>query len=253
MMSCNAHNNLLLSCFLESFFWETSNQPELHLLNWIVKKKDSPLSDFHHDFHCTRSQATRCRHQGRPSQVQETPNAPAYKPKVEPGNAPVIKEGAGKVASESLAAESKREGGGFASNRGIRSENVSASEPEPPSGELKSTGSAENTKSYASATQQTSSGLSSSTAPTNANPDLDKHSRGLHGKNVKESNWDDSKTEDGLKKALESEPGSENDPSRLAEQKFQKDRSALGRDAGPRQADLATQTKYDTLNPEEST
>lgn len=121
------------------------------------------------------------------------------------------------------------------------------------SGAGKSAGSSENTRGYSSASQQVSSDSPAGTASSYANPDLHKHSRGPHGKNAKEGDWDDSKTEDGLKKALESEPGSENDPSRLAEQKFQRDRSALGRDAGPRQADLATQTKYDSLNPEEST
>ncbi|CAG8958112.1 hypothetical protein HYFRA_00000458 [Hymenoscyphus fraxineus] len=42
---------------------------------------------------------------------------PTHGQKVTDPNAPVIKEGAGAVVSDSLAAESTREGGGFASNR----------------------------------------------------------------------------------------------------------------------------------------
>lgn len=189
--------------------------------------------------------------------------------KVEPKNAPVVKESAGKVASESLAAESKREGGEFASNRGIRSENDSsesksaeskslgsksseskslgskgseskASEPKS-SGVKKSTGSSENTQSHGSRDEQTSSTSGSS---------AQKHTetKGPHGKNLEGGDWDDSKAKDGLKLALESEPGSENDPSRLAEQRFRRQANP-----GGTAMDLDTNTKYDALNPEEST
>lgn len=179
--------------------------------------------------------------------------------KVEPKNAPVAKESAGKVASESLAAESKHEGGEFASNRGIRSENDSSesksaeskslgsksseskTSDSKSSGVKKSTGSSENTQSHSSRDEQTSSTSGSS---------AQKHTetKGPHGKNLKEGDWDDSKAKDGLKLALESEPGSENDPSRLAEQRFRRQANP-----GGTAMDLDTNTKYDALNPEEST
>ncbi|KAI8655967.1 hypothetical protein NCS55_01250500 [Fusarium keratoplasticum] len=68
-----------------------------------------------------------------------------------------------------------------------------------------------------------------------------------HSKNL-EGSWDDSKTEDGLQKALNAEPGSDDDPGRLAELKFQQQQAGGG--AGPREGKLSTKSGYDALNAE---
>jgi hypothetical protein len=190
-------------------------------------------------------------------------------------NAPVKEEGAGKVASESLAAESMKEGGEFASNEGIRGENQPSSASEntsagrntdissaPSSKSAQpSSGQSSSDKSSAGRTTKTASALgshadsksgqsdsaNSGTAPSYVENQYIRSSGGPHGKNITEG-FDDSKTKDGLKLALESEPGSENDPSRLAEQQFQERQNAVGRDAGPRQSALSSETPFDSLN-----
>ncbi|RMJ12420.1 hypothetical protein CDV36_007958 [Fusarium kuroshium] len=123
-------------------------------------------------------------------------------------DAPTKKEGAGAVPSESLAAESFKEGGEFTSNKGIRSENAPSKSSE------------------------------ASSAGRTGN---------VSNKNL-EGSWDESKTEDGLQKALNSEPGSDDDPGRLAELKFQQQQAGGG--AGPREAKLSTKSGYDALNAE---
>ncbi|CAJ0551055.1 Ff.00g109850.m01.CDS01 [Fusarium sp. VM40] len=173
-------------------------------------------------------------------------------------DAPIKEEGAGKVASESLAAESVEEGGEFASNKGIRSENNSnrdtRSENQSSSGsENTSSGRTTNTSSAPSSGSGSGASVapeSADTAPSYANNQYVKAS-GPHGKNLKEG-IDYSNTEDGLKKALASEPGSEDDPSRLAELQFQQNQSAVGRDAGPKQSELSGKTAFDGLNSETS-
>ncbi|KAH6953118.1 hypothetical protein DER45DRAFT_542269 [Fusarium avenaceum] len=175
-------------------------------------------------------------------------------------DAPIKEEGAGKVASESLAAESIEEGGEFASNKGIRSENDSNKDTR---SENQSSSGSENTSSgrTAKTSSAPSSGLgsgssagaapeSADTAPSYVDNQYVKGS-GPHGKNLKEG-IDYSNTEDGLKKALASEPGSEDDPSRLAELQFQRNQSAVGRDAGPKQGELSGKTAFDGLNSETS-
>ncbi|KAJ4013996.1 uncharacterized protein FIESC28_07447 [Fusarium coffeatum] len=178
------------------------------------------------------------------------PKAPSEGQKVDLGqNAPVKEEGPGKVASESLAAESAKEGGDFASNEGIRSENQASSGSENTSaGRTTNTSSApsSNTRSAQSGSAKSNAG----TAPSYVDNQYIKAS-GPHGKNITEG-FDDSKTEDGLKKALNAEPGSENDPSRVAELQFQQNQTAAGRDAGPRQTGLANETSFDALNNETS-
>ncbi|CEI65888.1 hypothetical protein FVEN_g7443 [Fusarium venenatum] len=205
---------------------------------------------------------------------------PTHGQKVDLGeNAPVKEEGAGKVASESLAAESTKEGGEFASNEGIRGENQPSSASEnisvghntdtssAPSSKStqSSSGKSSADKSSAGRTTKTSSALGSNadsksgqsgsansgTAPSYVENQYIRSSSGPHGKNATEG-FDDSKTKDGLKLALESEPGSENDPSRLAEQQFQERQNAVGRDAGPRQSALSSETPFDSLNNETS-
>ncbi|KAI6776280.1 hypothetical protein HG530_000225 [Fusarium avenaceum] len=175
-------------------------------------------------------------------------------------DAPIKEEGAGKVAAESLAAESIEEGGEFASNKGIRSENDSNKDTR---SENQSSSGSENTSSgrTAKTSSAPSSGLgsgssagaapeSADTAPSYVDNQYVKGS-GPHGKNLKEG-IDYSNTEDGLKKALASEPGSEDDPSRLAELQFQRNQSAVGRDAGPKQGELSGKTAFDGLNSETS-
>ncbi|KAJ4130105.1 hypothetical protein NW768_007084 [Fusarium equiseti] len=182
------------------------------------------------------------------------PKAPSEGQKVDLGqNAPVKEEGAGKVASESLAAESAKEGGDFASNEGIRSENQASSRSENTSaGRTTNTSSApsSNSNSNSNSAQSGSAKSNAGTAPSYVDAQYIKAS-GPHGKNITEG-FDDSKTEDGLKKALEAEPGSENDPSRVAELQFQQNQTAAGRDAGPKQTGLANETSFDALNNETS-
>ncbi|KAL6920875.1 hypothetical protein ACHAPO_004443 [Fusarium lateritium] len=200
---------------------------------------------------------------------------PTHGQKVDLGeNAPVKEEGAGKVASESLAAESIKEGGEFTSNEGVGGENQPSSASENTSaGRNTDTSSAPSSKSTQSSSDKSSAGrtaktssalgsnadsksgqsgsASSGTAPSYVENQYIQSSGGPHGKNATEG-FDDSKTKDGLKLALESEPGSENDPSRLAEQQFQERQNAVGRDAGPRQSALSSETPFDSLNNETS-
>ncbi|KAL4726908.1 hypothetical protein ACLX1H_005806 [Fusarium chlamydosporum] len=181
------------------------------------------------------------------------PKAPSEGQKVHLGqNAPIKEEGAGKVASESLAAESVKEGGDFASNEGIRSENQSSSRSENTSaGRTTNTSSAPSSNSAQSGSTESGSAKSNAgTAPSYVENQYIKAS-GPHGKNITEG-FDDSKTEDGLKKALSSEPGSDNDPSRVAELRLQQSQTAAGRDAGPKQTGLSSETPFDTLNNETS-
>jgi hypothetical protein len=190
------------------------------------------------------------------------PKAPSEGQKVDLGqNAPVKEEGPGKVASESLAAESAKEGGGFASNEGIRSENQASSGSENTSdGRTTKTSSvhsannsvpSSNSNSNSNSAQSGSAKSNGGTAPSYVENQYIKSSGGPHGKNITEG-FDDSKTEDGLKKALNSEPGSENDPSRVAELQFQQNQTAAGRDAGPKQTGLANESSFDALNNETS-
>lgn len=73
---------------------------------------------------------------------------------------------------------------------------------------------------------------------------------GPHGKNLTEGGFDDSRITDGLKKALESEPGSMNDPSRLAEAKFARNEAARPSVSGRKDAELSTATAFDGLDRE---
>ncbi|KAI5458532.1 hypothetical protein BGZ63DRAFT_391565 [Mariannaea sp. PMI_226] len=197
--------------------------------------------------------------------TQKAPNAGT---KVDLGqNAPVIQEGVGKVSSESLANESVHEGDGFATNRDVHSENKPESE-QTSRVSYAAKASEANTQSdsseptYASKARETTQPTSSSgtenaqsydgKAPTYVNNQYERDPSGPHGKNLHEGGWDNSKAEDGLKKALNSEPGSTDDPSRLAEQQFQLKQAATGRDAGPREESVKTKTAYDALGSEVS-
>lgn len=151
---------------------------------------------------------------------------------VTPGNRPTVQEGAGMVPSESLANESLREGSAFTENRGIHGENVSR------------TVGSENTSS---------SGRNAGSAGSSIPRQHKRRSSGSHGKNVQEGgDWDESQAQEGIQMALNADPGSENDPSRLAEQKMQLKQVAGGRDTGPKQYKLEKKTVYDALGSEVS-
>ncbi|KAF4960939.1 hypothetical protein FGADI_589 [Fusarium gaditjirri] len=197
-----------------------------------------------------------------------SPKAPSHGQKVDLGkNAPVKQEGAGPVPNESLAAESLKEGGEFTSNEGIHGENQPTSRSEntsadrntntntssaPSSGsDSKSSSSASKSSGTASKSSNPAPKSLAGTAPSYVENQYIRAPGGPHGKNLKEG-IDDSNTEDGLKKALESEPGSQDDPGRLAERQFQQYQTAGGRDAGPKQSELEGKTAFDALNNETS-
>ncbi|KAL2211831.1 hypothetical protein CC79DRAFT_1364124 [Sarocladium strictum] len=168
-----------------------------------------------------------------------TNKAPSEGQKVDLGqNAPTKTEGTGAVPSESLAAQSSREGGDFSSNPSSRSENVPAG-----GNSSSSTGRTENTST---SSPNEGSAASAGTAPTYVNAQYIKAS-GPHGKNLTEG-FDDSKTEDGIQKAFNATPGSIDDPSRQAEQQFELKQNAQSRGAGPKQGELTNETKFDALN-----
>ncbi|KAM3510447.1 hypothetical protein MY11210_005900 [Beauveria gryllotalpidicola] len=135
--------------------------------------------------------------------------------KVNLGNrAPERNEPAGIVAGDSLAAESSRNDGEFAKNVGAKSE---------PSQNDK------NIYSTPRAAQHANAGA----APSYIVGTQLRDQAGPHGKNIREEeDLDATGSRDGLKRALRSEPGSEDDPSRLAEQQFQ-GRNAIPGSAPP--------------------
>lgn len=161
------------------------------------------------------------------------------------------------MGSGSLAAESYREGGDFASNSGVHSENQSASDYNTSSGttQLEAVPDTENRKQAhdtSSYEGQLGSGgrsqdqSSAGTAPSYVSNQYARDSSGPHGKNIHEG-FDDAGVRDGLKAALASEPGSKDDPSRLAEKQFEQSQNSASRAGGPRQTGLATESQYDVL------
>ncbi|KAL0932791.1 uncharacterized protein CTRU02_211754 [Colletotrichum truncatum] len=171
------------------------------------------------------------------AQFSNTTNnkAPSAGTKVQPGaGAPTQSESTGPVPSGSLAAESAREGGSFAANAGVDA-------------------SSGTTNSAARAGTGSSTGASSSsipgqagTAPTYVNNQYIRDPAGPHGKNIQEG-FDAKNTKDGVQEAFKAEPGSENDPGRVAEQHFQLSQTKGARDAGPRQTETGGQTVYENL------
>jgi hypothetical protein len=153
--------------------------------------------------------------------------------KVNPGkDAPVNRESAGLVASESLAAESYEQGGEFAQNRNAQPEAMSSS----------------NMRSQAGRES-----ASAGEAPSYVADQYIKDTKGPHGKKIKEGISDEAGVKnDGLERALRSEPGSEDDPSRLAERQMLQGQNLGAGGAGPRQSELTGETKYDVLDREVS-
>ncbi|KAK5995974.1 hypothetical protein PT974_04394 [Cladobotryum mycophilum] len=168
--------------------------------------------------------------------------APSAGMKVDPGSgAPVRREGAGPVASESLAAQSFREGGGFSENREAQPQDFSAEELQSASGSRQS-------------------GQPGAAPGYVADQYLKDTSGRPHGKNLKEGGGGlsggsakgegEREGEDGMKKAFEAEVGSVNDPGRVAEQQFALGRGVKGSEA--RQDELTGETRYDVLDPDVS-
>ncbi|KAJ4165728.1 hypothetical protein LMH87_007348 [Akanthomyces muscarius] len=123
--------------------------------------------------------------------------------KVDLGNkAPELNERAGIVADDSLAGESYRNDGEFSKNAGAKPEHF---------------GNDKNIHSGPKAAQDGNGGA----APSYLVDTQLRDQGGPHGKNIREENLDLLDNRDGLKRALRSEPGSEDDPSRLAEQQMQ--------------------------------
>lgn len=160
-------------------------------------------------------------------------------------DAPVSRERAGYVASESLAAESYRADGEFATNRGAQPDKGSPQAAAESSNFITSPGTA-----AGGATHQ--AGSNSDTAPSYIANQYFSDPNGPHGKNLTGEGFDDARLKDGLKMALDSEPGSKNDPSRLAEAQFKQGDAAQPSVTGHRQGNLETTTAYETLSRETS-
>ncbi len=135
------------------------------------------------------------------------------------------------MASDSLAAESYKQGGEFAENRNAQ----------PNEGTIKS-------GIHPQQHINTFAGENGGSAPTYVAERNLKDTSGPHGKNLSEGGFDGPILKDGLKLALESEPGSANDPSRLAEaQLLQKDAAQPGSTAR-RDGGLTNTTAFDALD-----
>jgi len=198
---------------------------------------------------------------------------PTHGTKVTDPNAPQIHEGAGAVASDSLAAESSREGGDFSENRNseplgvsgsnstFANENTSGARRIDPALDAEARMAeedwAEEKKLGAGSSYPDNSGgqLGSSgnndggssnvgTAPTYVNSQY-VDAGGPKGKNLHEGGFE---SRDANNASFNSEIGSKNDPSRLAEQKFQRQNADYDGEAGiPRQDGVLEDNAYETL------
>lgn len=203
---------------------------------------------------------------------------PSHGQKVTDPNAPTIKEGAGAVASDSLAAESTRSGGAFSENRdseplGVSGSNstfantdTSGASTLGPAPDAEARGDA-GTESYPRsvggqakdlAVEDTSRlgesrGSGGSIAGVAPNYVASQYVDGglPKGKNLTEGGFEDG---DDKNASFTSEIGSKNDPGRLAEQKFQRQNADAAEDAGmPRQQGVTGDNSYDALSGETST
>lgn len=141
----------------------------------------------------------------------------------------MTQEGAGNV-SGSLAAESAQNGGEFANNRNIDN-----------------SGSNPGAKAQGTSIDTSSSGGANAagTAPTYVNNQYNRDSGGPHGKNI---------TEDpemsGRPAALSVEPGSKDDPGRVAEQEMRLKQTRGAPGTGERQDGAGNQQPYGALDNE---
>jgi len=207
---------------------------------------------------------------------------PSHGTKVTDPNAPSLEEGAGPVASDSLAAESTRAGGGFSENRnsepqGVQGANSTfanantsgATRLDPASDaearlaqedweEERKLGAGAN--SYPAAAGGQSKGLAventegsyetggassaAGTAPSYVNSQFEDQA-GPHGKNLTEGGFE---SNDSKNASFNQEIGTKNDPGRLAEEKMQRSNAdAAGDAAMPRQQGVTGGNEYDAL------
>ncbi|KAL1844906.1 hypothetical protein VTK73DRAFT_1533 [Phialemonium thermophilum] len=83
------------------------------------------------------------------------------------------------------------------------------------------------------------------TAPTYVNAQYMRDKGGPHGKNLKEGGFEG----EGPGDSINAEPGSEQDPARVAERDMNLSQTKAGRDAGPRQPGAAGEGHpYDALD-----
>lgn len=168
-------------------------------------------------------------------------------------DAPVNQEAAGLVKGESLAAESYEESGEFVQNRNAQPEGVSSSgQSEGASGQKDTSFLEDAANLQKSGGRQQAKSAVAGAAPV-------KDTKRPHGKNIKEgisgddkadAKKDKNKDSDGLQRALRAEPGSEDDPSRLAERRMLQGNSMSAGGAGPRQSEISGETRYDVLKNE---
>ncbi|PTB72204.1 hypothetical protein M440DRAFT_1093105 [Trichoderma longibrachiatum ATCC 18648] len=160
-------------------------------------------------------------------------------------NAPETHEGTGAVPSESLAAQSAHSGGEFSHNR-VTEVASSVSSARPKNDEV---------SGVDPKTAVRGLDYQGAPAPTYVVDQYITGKGGPHGKNIKEG-IDESelrdKESDGLHKALRAEPGSENDPSRLAEERLLEKDALRPEPTGARQGGIEGGTKYDKLESETS-
>ncbi|RAL58258.1 hypothetical protein DID88_002258 [Monilinia fructigena] len=180
----------------------------------------------------------------------------------------IIKESAGAVASDSLAAESTKAGGGFAENRdgetlGVAGSNSTfATTNTSGAARLDPASDAEARMATEDWAEEKKLGASGSYQKDTGNPNAPKGTSNAgvapsyvssqyqadgkpKGKNLTEGGFDSS---DSKNASFNSEIGGKNDPSRLAEQKLQRENAQSAHDAGfPRDKGTTGGTPYDAL------
>ncbi|GJD03548.1 hypothetical protein ColKHC_12373 [Colletotrichum higginsianum] len=137
----------------------------------------------------------------------------------------------------SAGTKSASHGGEFANNRGVDASNPSSTS---------ATSSSQTSTRAAPGSGSSSVPGQAGEAPTYVNNQYIRDPNGPHGKNITEG-FDTKNTRDGVQAAFNAEIGSENDPSRAAEQGFLQSQTKAGRDAGPRQTEAGGQTVYENL------
>ncbi|KAH9220933.1 hypothetical protein DL95DRAFT_478258 [Leptodontidium sp. 2 PMI_412] len=194
---------------------------------------------------------------------------PTHGTKVTDSNEPQIREGAGPVASDSLAAESTRDGGGFAQNRNsepqgvaganstFANENTSGARRLDPAldaetrmaeedwAEKKKLGAADSVGAQRGpGSDETGGSSSAGIAPSYVNSQFH-DTAGPKGRDLHEGGFE---SRDSNNASFNSEIGSKNDPSRLVERKFQRQNADYDGEAGmPRQKGDLEDNTYDTL------
>ncbi|TVY31112.1 hypothetical protein LHYA1_G000052 [Lachnellula hyalina] len=206
---------------------------------------------------------------------------PSYGTKVTDPNASSIEESTGAVANDSLAAESTRANGGFASNRGSEPQGVSGSnstfantntsgatrldpasdaEARQAEGDWAEEKKLGGTGTYPDAAGGQAKGLAvtntqgsyqtggassnAGTAPSYVSSQY-VDGGGPKGKNLTEGGFE---SNDSKNASWSQDIGGKNDPGRLAEQKFERQNAGAGPDAGhPRQKGVSGDNTYDAL------